>query len=301
VVIALAIALSAEPADAAFPGTPGSIAFSRTSPGMGSDIWIAAPGGRERRLTAGAAAAETAPSFSPDGRMIAYVRRVEGDADIWLMRSDGSEKRPLVEGPSDELQPAFYPSGKSIAFTSFDGERGWTVLSVRISGDDTRRQLTEASFPVISPNGRLLAYSRTVAGGGIFVRDQRTGRSRRLTSGSAQELDFSPDGRRIVFTGQRRCRRGSPLRFAMLIVGIGGGRARAIDGDCAAEAISPAWSPDGRRIVYTRKSRSPFAFRLALSSLTGARLAGAPRHRRGGNEIDATWQPLPGSRARNRG
>lgn len=291
--LALAAACSApvDPAAAAFPGKPGMIAFSRSSD-TGSDIWVARPDGRQLRLTRSPGVNETAPSFSPNGGVIAYVRRAEGDADIWIMASDGGGKRPLVASEVDEFEPAFFPGGGSIAFTRFDGERGWTVLSVRTSGERLRRQVGDAASPILSPNGRWLAYSRTVSGGGIYLRDRREETTRRLTSGSAQNLDFAPDGRRIAFTGQRPCRRGGELRFTLLIVGLGAERARTMARSCGTEFIAPAWSPNGREIVYTRKSRNPFRFGLGLISPTGRALAGAPRDLPGG-ELDPSWQPLP--------
>ena len=289
--VAASWTVAVAPAAATFPGAPGAIAFSRSAPGEGSDIWISRDG-RQRRLTRTPGVNETAPTYSPNGGAIAYVRRAAGNADIWIMRSDGGGKRPLVAGELDEFEPTFYPSGDSIAFTQYDGERGWMVFSVRTSGERQRRQVGDASSPVLSPNGRWLAYSRSVAGGGIFLRDQRTGEARRLSTGSAQSLDFSPDGKRIAFTGQRPCRRGGELRFALLIVAVGGDRARTVSRSCGTEFISPAWSPSGRAIVYSRKSRNPFRFSLALVAPSGAALGGAPRDLPG-SELDPAWQSLP--------
>jgi dipeptidyl aminopeptidase/acylaminoacyl peptidase len=137
---------------------PCSAAGSVTAQG---DIWIAErSGGGQRRLTRSAGIDESDPTFSPNGGLIAYVRRSQGNADIWVMRADGSRKRPLATGTLDELQPAFYPGGRSLLFTRFDGSRGWTVLSIRLDGTRTQTQVPNATFPVVSANGRWLAYSK---------------------------------------------------------------------------------------------------------------------------------------------
>ena len=291
----LALLLLAAAAQASLPGRNGAIAFARSSSARSpSDIWIQSRSGKQRRLTTSPGVEETSPAFSPDGRLIAYVRREGEDADIWLMRSDGTEKRVVVDTAEDDLQPSFFPGGQSLVFTIYD-EGSWTVDSVRIDGSGLRPQVFDGSSPVISPNGRWLAYSREGDGGGIGLRNLRTREIRRLTKGSAQELDFSPDGRRLVFTGQRRCGGGDRhLRFALLSVGLNDGRPRFLLRSCSQEFISPAWSPDGRMIVFTQKTSKPgqLHFKLAMLTAGGAPTGGAPAHRPGTEEIFPAWQPL---------
>ena len=290
----------AEPAAATFPGRPGKIAFSRSSartfPSNG-DIWTETRSGRQRRLTHTRRVDETDPVFSPNGRTIAYVRRAGGNADIWVMRANGTRKRLLIGGSFDELQPSFYPSGRSLVFTNFDGGRSWTVYSIRLNGSRVMRQVPNATFPVVTRNGRFLAYSAAGAGGGIRIRDLRSGRTRRLTTGSAQQLDISPSGNRIVFTGQRPCRRGGRLRFGLLSVGLRTGDVSKLRLSCRREFIMPAYSPNGRRIAFVHKklarTGAGLGFRLGIMRPGGAPAGGAPRHRRGTNEIDPAWQPRP--------
>jgi Tol biopolymer transport system component len=291
--------LAAEPAAATFPGRPGKIAFSRSParsfPSNG-DIWIETRSGRQRRLTHTRRVDETDPVFSPNGRLIAYVRRADGNADVWVMRANGTRKRLLIGGSFDELQPSFYPSGRSLLFTNFDGGRRWTAYSIRLNGSRVMRQMANATFPIVSPNGRWLAYSEVGDGGGIRLRDLRTGRTRRLTTGSAQALDFAPDSHRIAFTGTRPCRRGGDHAFAVLSVGVRARRADLVRRSCRREFIMPAWSPNGRKIAFVAKKPARTAaglrFRLGLMRPDGTPLGGAPRHRRGTNELDPAWQAL---------
>ena len=295
----LAITVAASvPADATFRGRPGKIAFSRSGTGSAlaaADIWIASrSGGGQRRLTGTRGVDETDPVFSPNGGLIAYVRRQEGNADVWVMRSNGTRKRAVATGPLDDLQPAFYPGGRSLLFTRFDGSRGWAVFSIRLDGTGQMRQIPNATFPVVSSNGRWLAYSKVGSGGGIRLRDLRSGRTRELTTGSAQDLDFAPGSRRIVFTGQRPCRRGGELRFAILSVGIHERHAHILRRSCRREFISPAYAPNGRKIVFAHKrlaaTGADLRFRLGIMSPGGTQLGGAPHHRRGTNELSPAWQ-----------
>jgi len=293
----LASAVLADASPAAWSGRNGAIAFSRSSsPFSPSDIWVQTRSGEQRRLTATPGVDETSPTFSRDGRWIAYVRRAGEDSDIWLMRSDGSDKRVVVDSEIDEFQPSFYPGGRSLVFATYDGERSWTVFSVLKNGDGLTRQAANATYPVISPDGRWLAYSQDGAGGGIRLRSVNGGRVRTLTTGSAQELDFSPNGRRLVFTGQRRCRSGErQLHFALLSVGLSGGHPRFLRRSCKQEFISPAWSPDGGKIVFTRKAfegSRKLHFELAMMTAGGTPIGGAPTHRRDSEETFPSWQPL---------
>lgn len=292
----LAALLPIASAEAAFPGRNGAIAFARSSSAQSpSDIWIQARSGQQRRLTNSPGIEETSPAFSPDGRLIAYVRRENEDADIWLMASDGSDKRVVVDSGSDDLQPSFFPGGQSLVFTIYDEDGGWTVDSVRIDGSGMRPQVFDGSSPVISPNGRWLAYSREGDGGGIGLRNLKTRKISRLTTGSAQELDFSPNGRRLLFTGQRHCGAGSRnLRFALLSVGLSGGRPRFLRRSCRQEFIAAAWAPNGSKIVFTRKTLEggKLHFQLGMMTAGGAPAGGAPAHRRGTEDIFPAWQPL---------
>ena len=294
--ILLVCLVLAEPAAAAWPGHNGAIAFVRsgTSARSNSDIWIETRSGRQRRLTATPRIQETAPTFSPNGGTIAYVRRSGGDADIWLMRRNGSGKRALIEGEQDELQPSFFPSGRSLVYTVFDGERDWMVYSVRTNGTSKRRQVGDASYPVVSPNGRWLAYSQAGHGGGIRLRNLRSDKVLRLTTGSAHGLDFSPGGRRLLFVGQRACRPGGDLRFAILSIGLRDRRPRFLRRNCRGGFAGAAFAPNGRRIVFTRKLQSGrrLGFRLGMMSRNGTPLGGAPRHRPRTQELFPSWQPL---------
>jgi Tol biopolymer transport system component len=299
-VAVVVLGIASGSADASFPGRPGKIAFSRSGTGRfpsNGDIWVASRSGKQRRLTNTPSVDETDPAYSANGHLIAYVRRSNGTTDIWVMHANGTHKRLVVGGPEDELEPSFFPGGGSIVFSRLGSRSTWTAYSIRLDGTHQKIQAQNATFPIVSPNGRSLVYTRVNGdGGGIRVKNLRSGHVRRLTTGSAQDLDFSPNGRRIAFTGQRHCSAGGNLRFALLTVGLHDSHATVIRKSCRREFIEPAWSPNGRKLAFVHKqlagSGADLRFRLGIMLPNGVQVGGAPHHRSGTDELFPSWQPL---------
>jgi Tol biopolymer transport system component len=282
--------LPGAPAEAAWPGRDGAIAFGR-----GNDIWVQLPSGKQRQLTAGKAA-ETEPTYSRDGRQIAFVRFSDDGSDIWVMNADGTDERPVTATAEGEVQPAFFPSGRSLVFVRSSPSTGFAVFSVRLDGSGERRLAVGATFPVISPNGRWLAFTRRPSRNGIGLKDLRTGEVRRLPTGISQDADFSPDGRRLVFVGQRPCGGKGARRLALLTIGLHDRRPRMLLPTCGRPFLpsNPAWSPRGNRIVFVRRDdpAGSAVSRLQMLNLRGRLIPGAPRHRPGVSEFSPSWQPL---------
>jgi TolB protein len=59
------------------------------------------------------------PSWSPDGKSIAYMSRTGFDkpASVWVMKADGSAKHNISHGTNRDSEPAWSPDGQWIAFT----------------------------------------------------------------------------------------------------------------------------------------------------------------------------------------
>src|SRR5262245_58008658 len=61
------------------------------------------------------------PSWSPDGRSIAFFAYTDGGYDIWTMTRDGSNRRKVTSGPFDDREPVWSHDGTRLAFSSDRG------------------------------------------------------------------------------------------------------------------------------------------------------------------------------------
>src|SRR5579863_842028 len=71
------------------------------------------------------------PTWSPDGKSIAFVSNMSGRNNIWLVPADGGFPVQLTVSDQRQTNPAWSPDGKWIAYQSdFDGDEVWDVFLV---------------------------------------------------------------------------------------------------------------------------------------------------------------------------
>jgi Tol biopolymer transport system component len=287
VLLASALGLIAPPqAAATFPGRPGRIVFT-----AGGAIRTVLPDGSHQRFLGWGAE----PTYSPDGRWIAYTVGDGMQADLMLMRSDGSRSHAVRRTAAvSERSPAFSADGRRILFAARPAEgragggTGTDLYSVALDGNGLRRLTTargEESEPQEAANGRFIVFVRR---GRIFTVRPDGSRPRRLTVGAAPTV--SPDSHRIVFT-----RNGGLYSIAP-----SGGRPRALThprnraGDFT-RARSPAFSPDGRQVVLAvhRSISAGPGWHDAQWLATLPAAGGTPRRLVPGRDgaDDPDWQP----------
>lgn len=151
----------ASPTDARLLSAPaiakGKIAFL-----YGGDVWIAqADGSNPKRLTSHPGD-ETAPSFSPDGTLVAFSAAYDGNVDVYVIPVDGGEPRRLTWHPGDDVARGFTPDGKVL----FSSQRAvFSRRHSRLYKVDPKGGVPEvlpvptADKGAISPDGRFLAYT----------------------------------------------------------------------------------------------------------------------------------------------
>jgi TolB protein len=188
------------------------------------------------------------PAWSPDGKSIAFVSTVEGKRQISTMSADGLNIRLLTGGPADHFHPAFSPDGNRVALTFV--ENGASRIAVMDSSGKNSRPVTpmeqRSRWPAWSPDGNRIAYWVQGPAIGIWQVDLDTlERAKLFDSGlSATTLDFSADGKQILFT------RGNGKGTGIDILNLETRQTRRVLG---AETVSgqPRWSPDGMQILFS--------------------------------------------------
>ena len=189
------------------------------------------------------------PRLSPDGRRVAYVvsrTDEEGNAyrtAIWVAALDGSEEpRQFTSGERNDGSPRWSPDGRWLAFVSNregdDEKKAKGQLYVLPADGGEPRKLTDGKESVESltwsPDSSRIAFARRVPDEAYEEEDDRKRAPRRFT-----RVFFKLDS--VGWIGDRRKH--------VFVVDLEGGDERQLtDGDC--ENDNPAWSPDGKRIVF---------------------------------------------------
>jgi WD40 repeat protein len=292
-----AIALLALPgaADAAFPGKNGVIAFDTcgAQPGQycqGQGIGTIDPAGGP--ITGVASGRH--PSWSADGTKIVY----SNGHTIQTMTPTGtvlttcpcptsSGSPPFVEG-TYYLDPFWSPDGIRIGYYRNDfthDEDNWS-LAVGTPGGSQQSAIF-AGYPygaAWSPDGNRI-YS-----GGFGIASWSPGAASYQTvladSAVLSGPNTSPDGTRIVYS---RSPASGPFENAIYVVQTDGTGVTRLSPPAPANDYSPAWSPDGTKIVFvSERDGNPELYVMNSDGTNQTRITDTPTQR----EDNPDWQPL---------
>jgi Tol biopolymer transport system component len=205
------------------------------------------------RVLAEGASYRSAPSWSPEGRAFAYV----GDHGIWVWRPAGSTLVASCHPSacSGSGPPAWSPSGSAIAFA---GEREGLegLFEVSAGGGQVRAiatDLTVRGAPAWSPDAASIAVIAVRGGSaGIEILDARSGQVQEQITLPALEVGeaiaWSPDGAMFAIEAE-----GSSAGGIYLVARDGSDpRLLSACPDDGCTDLAPAFSPDGRWLVFTR-------------------------------------------------
>jgi len=134
---------------------------------------------------------DTSPSYSPDGKYIAFNSDRSGLQQIYVMRSDGSNVKRITFGKGLYGTPVWSPRGDLIAFTKV--HKGRFYIGVMRTDGSGERLLTENFYqeaPSWSPNGRVL----------IFYRETKTDSEGKGFSAKLWSIDLTGYNERLVET-----------------------------------------------------------------------------------------------------
>jgi Tol biopolymer transport system component len=142
------------------------------------------------------------PTWSPDGRRIAFTAYQGSNRDLWMVNADGTNLHRLKRTPRlFEGEVDWSPAGRWLVFDS--GSWVSDVYVMRTNGRGLRNLTPGGGFegagqPTWSPDGRRIVYATKR---GIWIMNADGGSQVRLTTSTFGDAvpDWSPNGRRIVF------------------------------------------------------------------------------------------------------
>jgi Tol biopolymer transport system component len=202
--------------------------------------------------------------WSPDGKSIAYYgygNEIDGRA-LYIIDVTSAQPHKLVDEVS---QANWSPDGKQIAFFAYDtsdpATRKEFISVINADGTDLRR-FGEGVRPVWSPNGKQIAYTDySHKDTRLMVMNADGSNLRTLTT--YQEVgpvgEWSPDGKYLWFVRYTPEHEGSDRKMPNLhIIDVNGNNLVDLQQINPAHLVIvpgaeyPHWSPDGKRLLFTR-------------------------------------------------
>ncbi len=190
------------------------------------------------------------PTFSPDGRMIAFVSDADGSPQIWVKNLAGGDPIRITSGKLNPSHPSWSPRNDQIVFSAGTGLSSTGIWSVPPLGGPARRIVDRGWGPGFSGDGTRIAYHLVF--GGIWVcgadgsaKHQVAGFPAVTACSPEDGPAFSPDGKVLAALLT------TPTGFPELWVAPadGGPGSRLTSENC--EATNPVWTPDGNQIIFS--------------------------------------------------
>src|SRR4051794_10259151 len=226
--VALALAVvAAAPAGATFPGRNGRFAYVTESDAFGSNLFTNVSNGTDERSLGSGGFTPSQPQWSPQGRRLLFTEPPNG---VYTVTANGTHQAKVfasssipygVPGTQSITGASWGPHARRIAIgasweyvdPTFDDPEftlpGYAIFSLTADGHHLRR-LHGGEGPAWSPRGRLIAFitrnSDCECTRIALIRPN--GHRFRVVMeaddpSSLQGLDFSPNGRKLLFLYNR--------------------------------------------------------------------------------------------------
>ena len=203
-----------------------------------TEIWLSRDGAAPFQLTQTTDESSSSPSWSPEGRWIAFLANRDGKTrQIYLMNSAGGEAFKLTDHKESVNSYEWCPSGKQIAFTSTEPE----------SKESKGREKQYGKFQVEDAE-YLMTHLWLVD-----VEPGKTPEAKGLTSGTdftVGRFAWSPDGKKIVFDHRPDPLINSGPRSDISILDVESQKITPLVTQPGSDG-GPKWSPDGQWIAFS--------------------------------------------------
>ena len=188
------------------------------------------------------------PSWSSDGKWLAYVSYARGNPQIFI-KNIKKKRGSIVNYKGMNISPDWMPGQlKLAAALSFSGDQEIYLLTLK--GEIIKRITKSWGIdvsPKFSPDGKKIAFtSKRVGTAQIYIRDIGSGRVQRLTFKGLNNTSpaWSPDGKKIAYVGIE------DNNIDIFVINIDSGMQVQLTMN-AGDNEDPAWSPDGSMLTFT--------------------------------------------------
>jgi len=200
-------------------------------------------------------------AISPDGEQICFaVETVSKDkkkyhSNLWMVNSDGSNLRQFTFGEKSDSSPVFSPDGKTIAFTGKRNDHPGIYL-ISVTGGEARELVTkDGSFASVSfsPDGKkiLCAFRQNDPPPGNEKKKNGQTKEPAAEDEKKKPKKEAPLYRHITRLFYRLDGEGFRPKdgYHIWVFDVESGEGKQLTRGRYDEE-RPAWSPDGRRIVF---------------------------------------------------
>jgi len=243
----------------------GRIAYITTSQGnkqQSHQLQVADADGYNPQTVASSVEPLMSPSWSPDGKKIAYVSFERKSAAIYVQTLATGERSRVAEFPGINGAPAWSPDGTRLALTlSKDGSPDIYVLNLSTQAvNKLTKNFSIDTEPSWSPDSSSIIFTSDRGGKPqIYMVPSQGGEEKRLTfSGNYNaRASFSPDGKNLVMVHGN----GNDYRIAVMDM-----TTRSINVLTSGPSDeSPSFAPNGTMILYaSKKGRTGFLSAVSL-------------------------------------
>ena len=178
----------------------------------------------------------TAPAWSPDGSIIAFLaargETPEAKTQVHFLYADGGEAWQVTEHDEAVRAFSFAPDGSALLLLAQDG----------LSEAEEERRKEQGDAEVVDGSFQMTH---------LWLHDLATDETRRLTEGdfTVANPDWSPDARQVAFETRPNPTANDGWRSDIQVVDVGTGEARLLHENGGSDS-APRWSPDGRTIAF---------------------------------------------------